>query len=213
MDITALNASSSNTPTVTAKNAADTQDRFLKLLVAQLNNQDPLNPMDNAQVTSQMAQIQQVTSLSTLDTSIKGLGTQLGQLQALQSVSLVGREVSVPGNQVRVVNGNVASSYELDGAATAVKLEMLGAAGNVVDTVQLGAQGAGRQTFNWPAGTKAAEGSDLKYRITATQGTAAVTSTLFTHDKVDAVFSQNGGLKLHLERLGPVDYTAVAAVD
>uniref|UniRef100_UPI0025499B54 flagellar hook capping FlgD N-terminal domain-containing protein n=2 Tax=Pseudomonadota TaxID=1224 RepID=UPI0025499B54 len=82
---------------------ADTQDRFLKLLVAQMNNQDPLNPMDNAQVTSQMAQIQQVTSLSTVNTSINGLGSQLSQMQALQAVSLVGRGVSVPGNQIQVV--------------------------------------------------------------------------------------------------------------
>ena len=62
MDITALNGSAANSATTSAKNAAETQDRFLKLLVAQMNNQDPLNPMDNAQVTSQMAQIQQVTS-------------------------------------------------------------------------------------------------------------------------------------------------------
>jgi flagellar basal-body rod modification protein FlgD len=216
MDVTAINGSSTSstsTSSTATKNAADTQDRFLKLLVAQMNNQDPLNPMDNAQVTSQMAQIQQVTSLATLDTSIKGLGTQLGQMQALQSVSLVGREVSVPGNQVRVANGTVDASYELDGPANGVKLEMLGAAGNVIDTVQLGAQGTGRQTFSWPAGTKAADGTDLKYRITATQGTAPVTATLYTHDKVNAVFSQDGTLKLNLDRLGAVDYTSVASVD
>ncbi|PTT75602.1 flagellar biosynthesis protein FlgD [Pelomonas sp. HMWF004] len=213
MDITALNGSSTGAPSVSAKNAADTQDRFLKLLVAQMNNQDPLNPMDNAQVTSQMAQIQQVTSLSTLDTSIKTLGLQFGQMQALQSISLVGREVSVPGNQVRVAEGKVEASYELDGPANAVKLEILGPAGNVIDTVALGAQGTGRQTFNWTAGDKAAEGSDLKYRLTATQGTAAVNATLYTHDKVDAVYSQGGSLKLNLERLGPVDYASVSSVN
>lgn len=213
MDITALNGSSTPTQTTSAKNAAETQDRFLKLLVAQMNNQDPLNPMDNAQVTSQMAQIQQVTSLSTLDTSIKSLGGQLGQMQALQSISLVGREVSVPGNKIQVVNGTAESSYELDGAAQTVKLEILGAAGNVIDTQQLGAQGSGRQTFTWKAGNFAAEGSEVKYRITAANGAKAVTSTPYAHDKVDAVYSENGSLKLNLERLGPVDYTTVSAVN
>jgi flagellar basal-body rod modification protein FlgD len=213
MDITALNGSSTQTPTTSAKNAAETQDRFLKLLVAQMNNQDPLNPMDNAQVTSQMAQIQQVTSLSTLDTSIKSLGGQLGQMQALQSISLVGREVSVPSDKVRVENGGVEASFDLDGPANAVKLEILGAAGNVIDTVQLGAQGSGRQTFTWNAGSKAADGSELKYRITATNGTKPVASTLYAHDKVDAVYSENGSLKLNLARLGPVDYTAVSSVN
>ncbi|MDR7295574.1 flagellar basal-body rod modification protein FlgD [Pelomonas aquatica] len=213
MDITALNGSSAGTPTTSAKNAAETQDRFLKLLVAQMNNQDPLNPMDNAQVTSQMAQIQQVTSLSTLDTSIKSLGGQLGQMQALQSISLVGREVSVPSDKIQVVGGEAEGSYELDGAAKNVKLEILGAAGNVIDTQQLGAQGSGRQTFTWKAGAFAAEGAEVKYRITATNGTAAVPSTTYAHDKVEAVYSDGGSLKLQLERLGPVDYTTVSAVN
>ncbi|MFT7721920.1 MAG: flagellar hook capping FlgD N-terminal domain-containing protein [Roseateles sp.] len=213
MDITALNGSTTATPTMSAKNAADTQDRFLKLLVAQMKNQDPLNPMDNAQVTSQMAQIQQVTSLSTLDTSIKGLGGQLGQMQALQSISLVGREVSVPSDSLQVSGGEAGGSYELDGPAKNVKLEILGPAGNVIDTQQLGAQGSGRQTFSWQAGALAAEGSELKYRITATNGTTAVTATTYAHDKVTAVYSEDSRLKLNLERLGPVDYTSVSAVN
>jgi flagellar basal-body rod modification protein FlgD len=212
MDVSAINSTAAASTTST-KNAADTQDRFLKLLVAQMNNQDPLNPMDNAQVTSQMAQIQQVTSLSTLDTSIKNLGLQLGQMQAMQSISLVGREVAVPSDKIRVTDGAAEGSYELGGAASNVKLEILGPAGNVIDTQQLGAQGAGRQTFSWNAGTLAAEGADLKYRITATNGTAAVTSTLYAFDKVKSVYSEDSRLKLDLERLGPVDYTTVSSVN
>jgi flagellar basal-body rod modification protein FlgD len=222
MDVSALNgtstSSTSTTSTTSTKNAADTQDRFLKLLVAQMNNQDPLNPMDNAQVTSQMAQIQQVTSLSTLDTSIKGLGGQLGQMQALQSISLVGREVSVPSDKLQVVKNEAGTleasgSYELDGAAKNVKLEVLNGAGAVIDTQQLGAQGSGRQTFTWNAGVMAAEGTEVKYRITATNGTAAVASTTYATDTVNAVYSEGGTLKLNLNRLGPVDYTSVSAVN
>jgi flagellar basal-body rod modification protein FlgD len=218
MDFSTINTSTTNSTATgssssTAKSAQDTQDRFLKLLVAQMNNQDPLNPMDNAQVTSQMAQIQQVTSLSTLDTSIKGLGTQLGQMQALQSISLVGREVSVPSDKLQVANGVAEGSYELDGAAQTVKLEVLNGAGIVIDTQQLGAQGTGRQTFTWDAGSKAAEGADVKYRITAASGKAAVAATTYAYDKVTAVYSEGGSLKLNLERLGPVDYTTVSAVN
>lgn len=212
MDVSAINSTASSN-TAASKNAADTQDRFLKLLVAQMNNQDPLNPMDNAQVTSQMAQIQQVTALSTLDSSVKNLGLQLGQMQAMQSISLVGREVAVPSDKVRVVDGRIESSYELDGAAKNVKLEILGSGGNVIDTVQLGAQGSGRQTFSWTAGAMAAEGADLKYRITATNGTKTVDATLYSFDKVTAVYSEDSRLKLALERLGAVDYASVASVN
>lgn len=217
MNLTALNAtatSSSGKSTKSAsQSAAETQDRFLKLLVAQMKHQDPLNPLDNAQVTSQMAQIQQVTSLATLDTSIKGLGAQLGQLQALQSVGLVGREVNVPGDRMIVRGGQAAGSFSLDSAANGVKLEVLSAAGGVIDTVALGAQGQGLQSFKWPAGTKAADGAELRFRITANQGASPVPGTTFSRDKVAAVFSNNGALKLNLERLGPVDYTSVVSVD
>jgi flagellar basal-body rod modification protein FlgD len=217
MDVTALNGSATPaTNSVSSKNAAETQDRFLKLLVAQMKNQDPLNPMDNAQVTSQMAQIQQVTSLSTLDTSVKSLGGQLSQMQALQSVALVGHQVSVPGNDVQVAaDGTSRIGFNLDSAASAVKVDILTAAGTVVDSVQLGAQGQGLQQFDWPA-SRAPAGTDLsslKYRVTATQGTAAVSSTLYTTDKVSAISSQGGSLKLDLERLGPVDYASVISFD
>jgi len=212
MDVSAINGSASANATA-SKNAADTQDRFLKLLVAQMNNQDPLNPMDNAQVTSQMAQIQQVTSLTTLDASIKNLGLQLGQMQAMQSISLVGRDVSVPSDKILVDGGLADASYELDGAASAVKLEILGPAGNVIDTQQLGAQGSGRQTFTWEANNLVADGTEVKYRITAVNGTASVGATTYAHDKVSAVYSENGNLMLDLERLGPVNYAIVSSVN
>ena len=74
----------SSTPAVAGTNDATvTSDRFLKLLVAQMRNQDPLNPMDNAQVTSQMAQINTVTGIDKLNSTVQGLSTQFMQLQAL----------------------------------------------------------------------------------------------------------------------------------
>jgi flagellar basal-body rod modification protein FlgD len=202
-----------NTAEETAsKKAVDTQDRFLKLLVAQMQNQDPMNPMDNAQVTSQMAQIQTVSGVSTLDNSIKSLANQFTQMQALQSVSLVGREVSVEGNRLQQTNGVGEGSYALNSPADAVKLEVLSPAGAVVDTVQLGAQGTGRHDFKW-ASDKYADDAGLKFRITATKGTAAVTSTLYAQDKVLAVNTTGTSLKLQLQNAGLVDYASVKTFD
>jgi flagellar basal-body rod modification protein FlgD len=211
MDVTALNSQPSAT-TVATKNAQDTQDRFLKLLVAQMQNQDPMNPMDNAQVTSQMAQIQTVSGISTLDSSVKSLNAQFSQMQALQSVSLVGRDVSVEGNRLDIENNVGSGSYELSSAANTVKLEILNGGGTVIDTVQLGAQGTGRQNFTWNA-EKYGDDAKLKFRITATQGTAAVPATTFTTDKVVAVNTSGGGIKLQLENLGLVDYASVTTID
>src|SRR3954453_19541664 len=149
----ALNsAGSSATQT---KNDAGSSDRFLKLLVAQMQNQDPLNPMDNAQVTSQMAQINTVSGIDKLNTTVQGLQSQFVQMQALQGATLVGHDVVVAGNKLDFSDGagGVAASgiggFELTSPADAVKGEITTAAGRVVDTVQRGAATAGRHSFEW----------------------------------------------------------------
>ncbi|MBT9495630.1 MAG: flagellar hook assembly protein FlgD [Paucibacter sp.] len=195
-----------------AKNAADTQDRFMKLLIAQMKNQDPMNPMDNAQVTSQMAQIQTVTGVSTLDTSIKALSSQFVQMQALQSVSLVGRDVTVEGNRLQMEEGVGAGVFELGAAANAVKLEVLSPAGTVVDTVQLGAQGSGRHSFEWAA-DKNDPAASYNFRITATNGAAAVASLAYSLDKVLAVNTSGSKLQLQLQNAGLVDYGSIKTID
>src|SRR5436190_24386636 len=95
----AVNAASSGA-TAKSANEAGSADRFLKLLVTQMQNQDPLNPMDNAQVTSQMAQINTVNGIETLNTTVSGLNAQFVQMQALQGAALVGHDVTVKGNNM-----------------------------------------------------------------------------------------------------------------
>ena len=76
-DFSVLNAASASTQTA---NEAGSADRFLKMLVTQLQNQDPLNPMDNAQITSQMAQINTVSGIEKLNTTVQGLNGQFMQM-------------------------------------------------------------------------------------------------------------------------------------
>ncbi|HEX2012087.1 MAG TPA: flagellar hook capping FlgD N-terminal domain-containing protein [Roseateles sp.] len=213
--LNSLNGSGSGSATST-QSAADTQDRFLKLLVAQMQNQDPMNPLDNAQVTSQLAQIQTVTGIGGLNTSIQGLTSQFTQMQALQGVSLVGRNVSLASNNMVVTEVDGAKigkgSYDLSGAADKVKLEVLSPAGVVIDTVDLGAQSAGLQKFSWPA-DKGVGYDNLTYRITATRGTAAVAATPYATDKVLAISTNGSKLQVKLEGLGMVDYSLVKLVD
>jgi flagellar basal-body rod modification protein FlgD len=194
------------------KNEAGAEDRFLKLLVAQMQNQDPLNPMDNAQVTSQMAQIQSVNGIEKLNRSVEGLGAQFGQMAALQGASLVGRDVIVPGNRL-VANdeGLVQGGFELAGPADGVKVEILNAGGRVVDTIDLGALGSGRHGFEWtpPAGVDAALGE--RFRIVAKSGTADVGFTPLMRDRVDAVVAGGDTLTLELRVSGSVAYSQIRA--
>ncbi len=79
---------------------ADTQDRFLTLLVTQLRNQDPLNPMDNAQVTSQIAQMSTVNGITQLNNTLMAVAGQMDVTQSMQAAGLIGKEVLVPGSKV-----------------------------------------------------------------------------------------------------------------
>jgi flagellar basal-body rod modification protein FlgD len=202
-----------STPAATSANDATvTADRFLKLLVAQMKNQDPLNPMDNAQVTSQMAQINTVTGIDKLNTTVQGLSSQFMQLQAVQGASLVGRDVIVPGNTLSIddTTGVGQGGFELTGAADAVKVDILAPSGAVVQTLNLGAESAGVHSFDWPAGT-ATSASGLTFRVSATTGGVATTATALMRDRVDAISVSGTTFNLELQNSGTVPYSSVKA--
>jgi flagellar basal-body rod modification protein FlgD len=189
-------------------------DAFLKLLVTQLQNQDPLNPMDNAEMTSQLAQINTVTGIENLNISVQSLHSQFLQMQALQGASLVGRDVTVQGNQLAMTGPDQAQAgFTLDGPADAVKVEILNGAGQVVDTVVLGALGSGRHGFEWDA-TAHPDAENHSFRIQATLGAADVGATPLMLDRVKSVgLDGSAGMVLTLERSGAVPYDDVYALN
>ncbi len=202
----ALNEKSS----VVTANEAGSADRFLKLLVAQMQNQDPLAPMDNAQVTSQMAQINTVTGIEKLNGTVQGLSGQFMQMQALQGAALVGRDVVVPGNKMDMDNGVGVGGFELNSAADNVRVEVLGPGGHVIDTLDLGAQTAGMHSFEWNAGTNASA-TGVTFRLSATSGSVKLEATALMRDRVQAVNTSGDSLQLELQNAGSVAYALVKA--
>lgn len=195
------------------KNQADAADRFLKLLVTQMQNQDPLNPMDNAQVTSQMAQINTVSGIEKLNTTVEGLNSQFVQMQAVQGAALVGRSITLAGNRLDIDGGSGVGGFELAGTADSVKVEVISAAGRVIDTIDMGSQAAGRHGFSWtpPAASNVAEGANLQFRVVAKAGTANVASTALMRDQVRSVSTQGSTLTLETRYSGDVAYGDVKA--
>ena len=134
--------------------AKELNDRFLRLLIAQMNNQDPLNPLDNAQVTSQMAQINTVTGINGLNETVAKLIEQFARLESLQAAQLTGRSVLVQGNALALPDdGNAIGGIELALAADRVTVEIRDAAGQVVRELQLGRRDAGVSRFDWDGKT------------------------------------------------------------
>ena len=191
-------------------NEAGSSDRFLKLLVTQMQNQDPLNPMDNAQITSQMAQISTVDGISKLNGTVEGLSGQFSQLQALMGASLVGRDVTLQGNKLALQGGHGVGGFELSSKADSVKIEILSPAGRVVDTLDLQAQPSGRHSFDWPAGN-VADGAPYTFRVLAKSGTTELSSTALMRDRVNAVTTNGSSLTLELQNSGSVAYSDVKA--
>lgn len=194
-----------------ANATTESADRFLKLLVAQMKNQDPLSPMDNAQVTSQMAQINTVSGLDKVNQSIQSMSAQFLQMQAMQSASLVGRDVLVAGNALTLADGKAQAAFDLAGAADSVKVEVVNGAGRVVDTMDFGAESGGRHAFTWTAPDALKDGSGYSFRVAAASGAKAVSATTLARDQVQSVSSAGGTLTLQLAGGASVAYADVKA--
>ncbi len=217
-DVTAaLSTASSST---SASSAANIKDQFLSLLVAQLNNQDPLNPMDNAELTSQLAQISTVESLenlnSSVNTALTSLQSQVAQGQALQSSSMIDKEVLVPGSRVLVGTSADGATREVTplgvdfaSAVSSATVKITDSAGNVVRTLDLGGHDVGVANVNWDglndAGVAVGDGSYTAV-VAATNSTGAAVSdaTMLTYGKVSAVAYTATGVQLNLGTAGAV---------
>lgn len=128
---------------------ADT-DKFMTLLVTQLKNQDPLNPLDNAQVTSQLAQLQTVTGVNKLNSTLESLKASYQSSEAMQATNLIGHGVLVEGYQAQLSGGKAILGVELDSAADKVQVVITSnATGKEVTTIELGAQQPGVLPIAW----------------------------------------------------------------
>ncbi|MDO8448967.1 MAG: flagellar hook capping FlgD N-terminal domain-containing protein [Rhodoferax sp.] len=215
--LTATTASTTTTGTATsgtttaASDANASQDRFLKLLVAQLNNQDPMNPMDNAQMTSQMAQINTVTGIQQVNETLKSMATQFTSLQVLQGSSMVGHNVLIESNTLTNSAGVASGAVDLASKADAVKIDILSSGGQILDTFDLGALDAGRQSFDWDSSAYTGTGAP-SFRVTATLAGQAVATTSLARDTVVSVGSENGAMTVQLQGRTAVPYDSIKAI-
>ncbi|CAG2157451.1 flagellar hook assembly protein FlgD [Cupriavidus numazuensis] len=178
--------------------AADLQSNFLKMLVTQMNNQDPLNPMDNAQLTSQLAQISTVSSMQTMNSTLNQLLSQVSASRAMDSAALIGHTVMVPGSQFSVKDG-VAGQFGVDlpSTADAVTVNVLDANGNVVRTIDMKGQTAGVHDIAWDgkndAGVAVADG-DYTFKVSATANGTSVQPVALVYGKVNSISGDSTGV-------------------
>jgi flagellar basal-body rod modification protein FlgD len=126
------------------------RDDFLKLLIAQLQNQDPLKPLDNQEFAAQLATFNSLDQLIGINQKLDGLGEQQRLVGQLGAASLIGKEIVADGNQIALTAGQPAAlSYALDAGAARVTINITDANGKVVRTIDLGSREAGEQSTVW----------------------------------------------------------------
>jgi len=195
---------------------AQTKDQFLTMLVTQLRNQDPLNPMDNAAITEQMAQLSTVEGINELNDTLLSISSQVDFSQAMSAASLVGKHVLVPGEKIKLGDG-VTTPYGIDLMSPADKVTTVikDGSGRVVRTIDHGPLETGVYSFAWDGlDDKGAAVPNGAYFIEtqAFMGDAAVAAQPLMYGQVGSVAYTNEGLRLDLGLSGNVALTDLRKV-
>ncbi|HSG61964.1 MAG TPA: flagellar hook assembly protein FlgD [Pseudomonadales bacterium] len=198
------------------------QTAFLELMIAQLNNQDPLSPKENGEFIAQLAQFSSVEGLERLNNNFDSFASSFTSNQALQASSLVGRSVTVPSETgVTDMNGVISGVIELPESTSNVNMKIYDETGQLVDEIDLGSQPAQDMVFRWngaqlelngellenyvPANGQALPPGKYTIRATASQGGEQVGLATSVSANVNSVTLGNGGaITLNLAGIGPM---------
>jgi flagellar basal-body rod modification protein FlgD len=206
---------SSGSKTKTTSSVEDQQNKFLTLLMTQIKNQDPLNPMDNAAVTTQLAQLNTVSGIEKLNATMTQLLDGYNETQAIQSTGMIGKNVMVAGNNLPLNKSEAVGGVLLEAAADKVTLNIKDSTGKIVQTEEMGARAAGNFYFGWDG--KDASGATLadgKYTFTvdASMGGKKITASALQVGTVSAVVRTKTGFVLDLGALGDVAFKDVQQI-
>jgi flagellar basal-body rod modification protein FlgD len=203
-----INSQASNSQAA-SNNDTMGKDGFLQLLVTQMQNQDPLDPMDSDEYASQLAQFNSVEQLINLNNGLEGLQSsqEMMRMEMTNSMatSLAGKEVRALSNQVYLEPGeNVSVDYELNGAADQVEIRVLNASGTVVREDVLTGVNAGESTWLWDgtnnSGSPLPEGP-YHIEINASNDGEKVKSRMFTEGLVQKVRFTDRGVMLAVDQI------------
>lgn len=190
---------------------------FMELLIAQIQNQDPMKPMDNAEFISQIATINQVSGIKELNDSFKSLSNSLVSNQALQAASLIGREVMAPtGLGVLQQAGSIRGTVELPSASPQVAVNIYDSAGQSIRRLELGSQASGDVAFKWDGmrddGTYAAPGTYLISAEAEFSGKNEAVEALVANQVSGVTLGSSGSLLLDLNGIGLMDFNQVKQI-
>ncbi len=194
------------------------QDDFLRIMLAQLENQDPTSPLEGNEFLNQITQFSIADGITELNSSFSNLANSLSSNQALQASALVGRSVLVPGDTATLSEGGILQGRaSLPDGASSVAVDIFSQGGELVSTINLGPQAAGNLDFAWDGlnnDGSAAEPGNYRVVVRANVGGSEQALNTLVSARVDSVTLQNGGgnLEVNLAGIGPVSFSSVQEI-
>ncbi|HET8816349.1 MAG TPA: flagellar hook assembly protein FlgD [Pseudidiomarina sp.] len=186
-----------------ASNGEEMRNNFMTLLVAQLNNQDPLNPMENNEMTAQLAQINTVSGIESLNDTMQNINGQIDAQRSLQAAGLIGKAVLVPGDRLLVGEAGDTTPFglELQSPVGEMTAKVYNESGMLVRTFDLGAANSGSHSYTWDGlmddGTAAPPGS-YRFSVEAVNDGKSVSVEQLNYAQVLAVSNYKDGPRLDL---------------
>lgn len=200
-----------------AKNNELGKNEFLKLMITQLNNQDPLSPQDSGDFIAQLAQFSSVEGIANLNTSMSSMATSFRSSQALQASALVGRTVLINTDSTLLQSGGVVSgTIDLQSSTMDLKVNISNESGVLVDQISLGSQQRGDIHFVWAG--KDGNGDPLpagkyKFEAVASSGGIETQAGMALSANVDSVsIDTNRAITLNLAGIGSVPLDEVKQI-
>lgn len=210
-------SSTSSTGTSSGGTQSLGEQDFLTLMTAQLQNQDPMQPMDNSQMLSQLAQFSTVSGITALQTSFSSLSSALTSNQTLQASGLIGHSVLVPSSTMAFDGSSSVNAGATVTSSGDLQISIADASGRLVRNIDLGTHAVGLSTFQWDgkdnSGNTVAAGN---YNFTANvvNGTTAQAAAGLVAGNVNSIsVDSSGALTLNLQGLGSVAMSQVRQIN
>jgi len=217
VDTAAVTSNTTSLTGVAGSNSGEVLGKaeFLKLLVAQLTHQDPLNPMEGTEFTAQLAQFSSLEQLIRINDNLSSLSNLKDALTQSQSVDMIGKQILAEGNTISMTNG-VSSNiiFSLDKSADSAEISVFDDAGQLASVFTSGELSAGQNTVafaGFDANNNPLADGLYTFKVTALdpKGKEVITKTFSSGIVTGVNFGAGGGTEL---QIGPTKFPLASVV-